>query len=385
MDHSAVIQHAAQDASAALINLTTSRYMSVAGYCVLLYDHVTTFSDEVELIWMKPINTVSILFLLNRYGAPLVLAVDVYDKGGMAKILSGQFCASWFWIESYMQIMFHAMIHAIVALRVRAIWGLKPFINWILGISFVFYLSVTVTLTALGNAPLTARFYFNELFHLCYVDKLTEWFYWVWVPSLLFEAVLFTLTIVKAIQYRRRNTLLPVTRILYRDGIIYFVVIALCTCFNIIAWSALPSTLVTLAKYFGFAIISTMGSKLVLNLRGIRREDDVMVDPSLPSLPKFELSRLEPSNTRHIERPNSSAFDIDTNGRRLVRLNSYRERNQGQGSSRTPREPQNSVDWDSSVNGVQVHVDVHVDTDADGDSSWDGKGEEFGGKAHVHW
>ncbi|KAG8741325.1 hypothetical protein FRC10_002987 [Ceratobasidium sp. 414] len=45
-------------------------------------------------------------------------------------------------------------------------------------------------------------------------------------------------------------------------------------------WLLAPPTLVALSKYFVLAIVPTMGARLVLNLRGSRREDIMPTSPS---------------------------------------------------------------------------------------------------------
>ncbi|KAG8794383.1 hypothetical protein FRC12_024710, partial [Ceratobasidium sp. 428] len=59
-------------------HLVASRHLTFAGFVILLYDHLLTLGDEIELIWSRPGNIVSIIFLVNRYMTPLVLVVDVY-------------------------------------------------------------------------------------------------------------------------------------------------------------------------------------------------------------------------------------------------------------------------------------------------------------------
>ncbi|KAG9114245.1 hypothetical protein FRC07_007674 [Ceratobasidium sp. 392] len=54
-----------------------SKCLSIAGICVLIYDHILTFPDEVRFIWKQKWSIVSTIFVLNRYITPLVLAVDV--------------------------------------------------------------------------------------------------------------------------------------------------------------------------------------------------------------------------------------------------------------------------------------------------------------------
>ncbi|KAG8794719.1 hypothetical protein FRC12_022234 [Ceratobasidium sp. 428] len=61
-----------------MVHVMASRHFSFAGFVVLLYDHLLTFGDEVQLVWSQPTSVVSVIFLVNRYLAPAVLAVDIY-------------------------------------------------------------------------------------------------------------------------------------------------------------------------------------------------------------------------------------------------------------------------------------------------------------------
>ncbi|KAG8717796.1 hypothetical protein FRC08_006629 [Ceratobasidium sp. 394] len=92
-------------------HLVATRHLTFAGYVVLLYDHLLTLDDEIELIWSRPGNAVSVIFLANRYMTPLVLAVDVYDKGGLARHLTIPYCRTWFIMEGYLNFLLLASVH----------------------------------------------------------------------------------------------------------------------------------------------------------------------------------------------------------------------------------------------------------------------------------
>ncbi|QRV84001.1 polygalacturonase [Ceratobasidium sp. AG-Ba] len=75
------------DAVAALRELETaaihgfaSKSSLVTGVCILFYDHMLTFSDEVRYVWKQKWSIVSTIFVLNRYVTPFAIAVDLYDK-----------------------------------------------------------------------------------------------------------------------------------------------------------------------------------------------------------------------------------------------------------------------------------------------------------------
>ncbi len=85
----------------AIRNIRASQYVTVATFCLLVYDHssscisalgvvgrtylvspsVLTFSDELNLVWQsRSVNLVKILFIFNRYAVPAFLAVDTSRK-----------------------------------------------------------------------------------------------------------------------------------------------------------------------------------------------------------------------------------------------------------------------------------------------------------------
>ncbi|CAE6427253.1 unnamed protein product, partial [Rhizoctonia solani] len=113
---------------------------------------------------------------------------------------------------------------------------------------------------------------YNALFHLCF-GQISPHLWACWLPALLFESFLFILTLIKATEHSHKRINTPVLYVLYRDGIVYFVVICCCSIFNMVVWLFAPPTLVALSKYFVLSFIPTMGSRLVLNLRTSRRED----------------------------------------------------------------------------------------------------------------
>ncbi|CAE6487466.1 unnamed protein product [Rhizoctonia solani] len=221
----------------ALFHAHVSRCTSYAGVCLLVYDHFLTFSEEVRLVWSRPTNIVSILFLINRYTTPLILAVDVYDKGGLTEQLNTQFCKVWFVAEGYMNFLLLAVIHLLMVVRVNALYGKHQKITYLLYTAYALYFTTTFAIITPG----------------------------------MFQALkttfLFGLTAYKAWSYSQEQMNVPVARTLYRDGFQYYVVIILCSLFPLLIWTKAPSTLNAMPKYAGMAIVNTMGFRLVLNLR----------------------------------------------------------------------------------------------------------------------
>ncbi|KAF8440791.1 hypothetical protein L210DRAFT_3538321 [Boletus edulis BED1] len=51
--------------------------VAFAGFTVLVWDHLITFDDEVDLVWKRDKGLLSYLFLVNRYLTPLGFIVNL--------------------------------------------------------------------------------------------------------------------------------------------------------------------------------------------------------------------------------------------------------------------------------------------------------------------
>ncbi|KAG8951961.1 hypothetical protein FRC04_005294 [Tulasnella sp. 424] len=244
-----------------LRDLATSRTVSDLG---------AAFPQQVEVIWRKPKSLVSYAFLFNRYAVPVFMALDIYQIIGTARNVPDRFCHEWLYVESVLQIVCHGIAHWLAALRVRALHSSKRWIDLVLYVSGAFYIVTAFVVLFLVLVDIDKTYAWSTTLNMCFGD-FPSWMYWCWVPGLLFEVVLFSLIIVKAVRDWRRDIDFPITRLLYRDGFLYFIVIAACSIFNIIAWAALPTSMVALAKYFAFALVAVMSSRIVLNLRTLRQ------------------------------------------------------------------------------------------------------------------
>ncbi|CAE6338959.1 unnamed protein product, partial [Rhizoctonia solani] len=251
----------------ALFHAHVSRCTSYAGVCLLIYDHFLTFADEVRLVWSRPTNVISIFYLINRYTTPLILAVDIYDKGGLTKELNTQFCKIWFVAEGYMNFLLLAVIHFLMVMRVNALYGKRQKVAYVLHIAYVLYFIATFSIITPGMFQAVKTFYAeNQFLHVCW-GQLVDYFWVTWVPALCLETFIFGLTAYKAWTYSREQMVVPVARTLYRDGFQYYIVILLCSLFPLLVWTEAPSTLDAMPKYAGMAIVNVMGFRLVLNLR----------------------------------------------------------------------------------------------------------------------
>jgi len=233
-----------------------------AGFTAQIFDHILTFSDEVDLIWMRPINPVSIVFLLNRYITPLVVVLNIGESFGMFadEVVACSMVAT----LSYCILLSFISIHSLVALRVCAIHRSRRWVWRVLCISGILYALSTLAIA-------TADAIFNLKNHdqagrKCHTKHHpSRWT--VWLPTIIFEALLFVLTIDNAIREAAKDRSYNALQVvLYCDGIIYFVVVSLCSYLSILIW-AFDGRTIGLARPFMLSMVNIAGSRLVLNLK----------------------------------------------------------------------------------------------------------------------
>jgi len=247
-----------------------SQYMTLIGCTVLAYDFCLNFAKEIELIWKAPFSTISFIYIINRYLTPVILAVDIYDRLGLGNPDGIEFCRIWVWVEGYLTVFIFMSMHALVAMRVYAIYGGRKWLKLVLWVGGVLYAIPTLLILGFGLYEGQHTIIIVPFYNVCF-ERLAPYLWMVWVPSLFYELLLFILTMAKAISEAQRREYSPITSILYRDGILYFIAIAMCSMFCMFVWLVGTMEMEGLAKYFATAIVNVAGSRLVLSLKANAR------------------------------------------------------------------------------------------------------------------
>ncbi|GLB41276.1 hypothetical protein LshimejAT787_0904910 [Lyophyllum shimeji] len=245
----------------------------LAGFSMLIYDHLLTFDNEIAYIWRKPKSVVSAIFVANRYIVPCTIAVEVYDKLA-AKEHPAIFCRAWTLLRSYLTIFCYVSVHAVVAIRVNAIHNNESKVRRLLWLGGTFYaLSTFIFMTAA----------FSRIFaHVntqgeC-ISEIPSYLWIVWMPTIVLETILFILAarfIISRFAGKRDIGAFYVT--LFIDGAVYFIVAAACATFSLVVWAEAPPGLVTVARPLSLCLVTLSGSRLVLNLRQRIAEDPTRV------------------------------------------------------------------------------------------------------------
>ncbi|RDX54440.1 hypothetical protein OH76DRAFT_962163 [Lentinus brumalis] len=270
--------------------------MTLVGFTALLYDHCVTVSDEILLIWRPRKGVVSTIFLLNRYFIPIMLALDIYESFGNAAA-SITFCKVWTVVQGYLTIASYISIHAIVAWRVYAIYNGQRWVCRLLWIAGFLNFAISAGITTASLIPTIAHL--RPYHHAC-VGSAPNYIWSIWLPSVVFETLLFALTIRAMFIQGQRESLSSLSLLLYRDGMLYFIAVTFCSLFSLMVWALAGPDLLGLARYFALAMVNIAGSRLVLNLKSYaaaRHGDSDLTWDDTPLPPSQNISLRMPRFT----------------------------------------------------------------------------------------
>ncbi|KAJ7660111.1 hypothetical protein DFH06DRAFT_1401396, partial [Mycena polygramma] len=248
---------------AELEGLITSRYVNAAGYVVLLYDHLLTFPDEVEYIWSAPNTLAKVLFLIMRYTIPLFLTGEALTRSGLTTIeMTDTTYGGWVTI---------VISNFLVLLRIGAtlprghrliVWGLAFFTAMQLA-------SFGVTSWVIFDNMWSA-FFFDKTIGLCSFSFKPN-VVGLWIPGLIFELVVFVTVCWNELDRPRAlatdSDSHEITRVLFRDGVVYFVILFGLRVANTILALAAPLSIIFVAVYFIWSATTVTTSRLIINAR----------------------------------------------------------------------------------------------------------------------
>jgi len=159
-------------------------------------------------------------------------------------------------------------MHYVVSLRIWTLYGRSKSIGFLLWGSFVLYLASTL---AIGiKAIAVIPFELVPVINIC-LGTLPDYLWAVWLPSTVYETLVFLLTLFKAIQYHFNGVETPLLYTLYRDGFLYYAFIVFSSVCNLIFLAVESQSKVVLIKYISTAATLAAGSHLIIHLREVGR------------------------------------------------------------------------------------------------------------------
>ncbi|CAE6524186.1 unnamed protein product [Rhizoctonia solani] len=277
----------------AIWDLYLTRYLTYAAFAVLLYDHATTLSDEIFLIWPAKTGLIKLVFLFNRYTVPLVIAFSCYVLSGQAPFLNKQvdkvplklattiltnrpprriYCSVSYTIFTVCYAVVALLTTTfVVATRVDALWGTQSYSFVFLAVVWVIHMVADIVVVAHNVVQQFPQISYEPMFNICQGSVQSSWV--VWLNGILFNALMITL-LMWAWLSTPRNAQTPLMALIVRDGCVYFVAIFSAMLFNMLMWKYGRESQVVLPFFVVWSTTTIAMSRLLLSMKDVQGPED---------------------------------------------------------------------------------------------------------------
>lgn len=252
-----------------------TRYTQLAATSIIIFDHLLTFDGEVEHIWNASWSAGKVVYLINRY---YTLASVVMNTYGFYRVhLTNEFCLHFLRWQGWTGLVSCLISEVILQMRIYAMYSLDRKVLAFMTISFAASIAISgwIMGTTLINMTPLAVHVPGGMF--CMPVGISSHFYTLWIPMLLFELLLCTLALARGFSTFVSNGSLIRTGqrlvvVLFRDSVIYFVVICATYMTCLLLWLLAPVTLLEVPITFTVAVSCVLGNRIILNVRELRAD-----------------------------------------------------------------------------------------------------------------
>ncbi|KZP20977.1 hypothetical protein FIBSPDRAFT_954157 [Athelia psychrophila] len=264
-------------------DVQNARFATLAASVIIVFDHLITLDQEIELVWRSPWTTGKLLFFLNRY---YPLSTVVFNQYVLFKInLTDELyviCTSnkrlsWFRWQGWSGLIAVMVAEIILQLRIYALYFLNKKVLFVVASFFIISTASAATIMGLVLSNIAADATSIAGVNFCMPLHVPRYIYAYWIPILAFESLLCGMSIFRGFQaFRQRQSVFQsgkhLMTILLRDSIVYFLIIFVTYLVNCLLWATGAVGLLEIPVGFTMAMSCVMGSRLVLNIRFMKRE-----------------------------------------------------------------------------------------------------------------
>ncbi|KAJ7457645.1 hypothetical protein B0H11DRAFT_2243400 [Mycena galericulata] len=247
-----------------------TNFVGFASFTILVWDHVLTFSDEVEFIWKGRKGPIIYLFLFNRYFTPLGFMVNLYAYLSPAWTVEG--CTVAIAVE---------VVGLMMLLRINALYPTRRWISAVLGALLVVETCINIWLISRGEPVLHNR---ASGVHACsmvfdpeisHAASASAWY------PLMYDSIVFALTVNRTLPSIRKKEAGYIVKKLLEDGLLYYsVIFSITFVLTFMIVGAPPGTKNICAQMEQLITVAMM-SRITLSLKKAGRQGDIIAAPFL--------------------------------------------------------------------------------------------------------
>ncbi|KAL0569577.1 hypothetical protein V5O48_012386 [Marasmius crinis-equi] len=308
-----------------------TNYVGFVSFTILVWDHMITFSDEVEYIWRGRKGPIVYLFLFrfapgqNRYFTPLGFVINLFGVFGVLKPLpfltiavglvvlaylspvwtydrcltailpnGNHRCKDFIRYEGVTVALAVEVVGLMMFLRIRALYARNKAIQGLLVLILLFETGMNAWLISRGQ-PVVHNPDSGRTSHACTmifdpsISGLASAS--AWIP-LLYDTIVFGLTINRTLPAIRRKQAGVVLKRILEDGLLYYSVIFIITLVLTIMIIAAPDGIKNILAQTEQLVTVAMMSRITISLKKEGRKQEVSYDDEMSRPRSLFFSRL---------------------------------------------------------------------------------------------
>ncbi|KJA16276.1 hypothetical protein HYPSUDRAFT_47476, partial [Hypholoma sublateritium FD-334 SS-4] len=257
-----------------------TNYVGFASFVVLIWDHIDTFADEVDLIWKGKRKSFFVyLFLFNRYFTPLGFIINLFAY--LSPTWTIERCARFVRYEGCTVAIAVEVVGLMMLLRINALYPHQKWITRALGVLLLFETAMNAWLISRAQPVVHNR---HSGIHACSMVFDPEISgaaaASAWIP-LLYDTIIFALTLFRTVPPIRREEASYIVKRLLEDGLLYYSVIFSITLILTFMIVAAPPGTKNICAQMEQLITVAMMSRITLNLKkaGVQLNSNVFSPP----------------------------------------------------------------------------------------------------------
>lgn len=266
-------------------DVLASRYIAVIAFTLCIYDWFILLADEVELLGRSRWSLGKGLYYFARIATPFGLAAALYHLiPELRDHLSRKFCIAFTFALPLVEVSSLISSYWLLMLRLVALYKSKPIVVYLLYTILILSWSFTTISLVQAQVFFAGVVQYSTLLGICATTLRAPTLSRVFYGPFFFELTLLTLTIYHAWNEHRSQreiTRVPLLRVLYRDGVLFSVIMMGVRIWNILIWALQPLTRTYLGIYLMWAIITVLSSRIYLNMVQLAQMDTRGREPNV--------------------------------------------------------------------------------------------------------
>ncbi|KAF7289752.1 hypothetical protein MIND_01348800 [Mycena indigotica] len=262
----------------ALQDIETTRFAQLASSAIIIFDHVITLDEEVELIWRSSWSMGKILFIINRYYTLFSVVLNNYSL--FSASLTDSVRLNFLRWQGWTGMVTAVIAEVILQMRLYALYYQDKKVLALMSTLFVLSLAASAAImgTVLGGLSAISHLPGTGV-TFCIPIGTPQYFFVYWIPMLFFESLLCVLALYRGLRTFRASVSLyqsgrHLVTILIRDSVLYFIVMFASYLTNLMVWLLARQTLLEVPIAFSVALSCVLCNRIVLNVREVKGELD---------------------------------------------------------------------------------------------------------------